>query len=1590
MPDLTVKVEGNVSTNIDKMAKTVESGHKQKNISDVNAGKAMEDLRRLRALAKKDVLSESELKEFDSAFKRISKILDEATRKSVKMTAEAEKALKQLRKTEDDLSGKTKGKLDNREKRTKAITDYATTAKKYKEEDKISIGTKRGITSLKTLSQKDISSLPIYKNGEVLNEKNEEDKALLDKMRGELQKYVDTLNETNAAEKELTKSIDSLTEQRLKDKDAYEAINNADKAAGRGVNLEFADEVRESTAAMHGSVTSMKETLSKKKEENAIIESDAPLSGLNDTIDKSQSALGKLTKQVGLWAIGLKLAKKAIGEVKSTITELDKSLTEQAMVTGKTRKEVYGLLSSYQELAIQTGSTTKEISATVTEFVRQGKSFEEAKTLAEAATSAAKVAGISSADSVNYLTTALNGFRLSAEQAMSVSDKFAAISASAATSYEEIAIALSKVASQANLAGMSIDYTTALLAKGLETTREAPETIGTALKTIIARMREITDYGETLEDGVDINNVESQLSYVGVALRSVSGELRSTEDVLNDLGSKWDTLSANQQAAVAKALAGTRQQSRLIAMMSDYERVIELQEIAAQSSGATLAQMAIYGEGLEAALNRLSTEWEKIISTLSSSDVIVGLVDFASFMLDKINAILESSAGIYALGVVIGISASAMLLSKIEEHRVQKMLLQGQLQSRKNNLENLKLQKEALIKKKEEAMEESKNILAKQRALIVDLEAQKANSKNEAEKIEIQRKIDAETTKLNTMQTEELAKQHQLQSEIIQLKSDIHTVDTEIALTENQITLNSGGLLDIFNKIVPVVSSVLTILTMVNAAKQSGIVLTKKQTAEDEKNAKVHKASAPWKIMGGSASGGLAGLAIGLAILTALGLGIALIVQFNQQQQDTDKMLQKTGAEIFNITKNVNALQSTFDALDKIDKKLIKSKEDAKAYADELTKIETILSSNKDSNLVKDIGNMSEQEYYKSLTSDKDRMAFLEQWKDAADDRLKSLREQQKESLMRTGVRTNTEKITATSLIRSDIYDEINNLKLSAAEKSSMREFIDSIVDEFSNDQTQAILNNKQPLSDIMSKALNTKIDGEGAVGILSDEARTIQERAKAYKSIQASLLGISGAMDWMKSAYAGWDKITETFSDEQLKNLDKFNIDFNKLNNLYTNFDTVAKKVASDTKGGVIFSNLMNEETYQEKMLEAVKNLDRFEGDVSKAVRTAFEGIIGTSEEYNDVWNAIFDQFGNALTVGIQNIGQSVDKLKSSITSFYSTAQKWNTMSKTEQSTFMSEHAAEFSGEDGAKLLEAFETQDYNRIEEAIRNNQTIRNNLDRQIQQVKQELEVADSIKGAARDEGKIKMLKEVLAQLESDTFFQVDLETLVEQQNARINAYKELLQKEEELLTKSLEERKNAYQLYFDSINQKSEDEEYEEKAGLLTTNLAKLSGSTSMTAKSQTEELQNSLAELEKERLDTLRQRAQEAVIQSIDDTITEISDSFSELLENNREILNLLRGTSGESLVADLLSQDSFATKTAAEAQQYLNEIQSTFGSQVSGIDWSKVSVSETGGQLTLNIGDQVIQLSGKEAQGRNIKEAILTALAQNGINGGSV
>lgn len=672
---------------------------KNKIASSINALDAL--FKSLKSVDDKDLKIIKE--QFDNIFSTIQQYSKKYTSKTAQeIGADLDKANRDLADKEDKLRKLKQTKSTNLKK---SITDIYSGGSQVVKLNASGDPTKQ-IVKTPELVQKLINS-----GAATVVTNNKVDTAKLEGLKSSIQEYSGSDNEILTLTKEIADL--NLSIQQLSNKLVAEQQKGSLTEGGSDTYVQATDAKVSVGKLLSDSQNKLSDLKNKELTQSPIT--------ITNNLTKQQTALNKAFKAFSLYAIAIRGAKAAILEAKNTIVELDKYLTEQAMVTGKTREETYALIGSYQELALQTGATTKEIASVATEYMKQGKTIQDSLILTEAAVSAAKVARVSVGDSVNYLTTALNGFQLSAEDAMLVSDKFAAVAASSATDYDELAIALSKVASQANLAGMSIGYTTALLTKGLETTREAPETMGTALKTIIARMRELSDYGETLEGDTDLNNVESQLSYVGIALRNASGELRSTEDVLDELGRKWDTLNTNQQAAVAKALAGTRQQSRLIAMMSDYERVIELQQIAQRSAGATSAQASVYLQGIEASLNKIRVSYEQIITNLSNNKVITGLLDTVAVLVDFAANFVDSIAG---AAVVIGtlVFMSAQLMSKkIIENDIARQTLELQ-----------RLQQIQLLK--QQADEKVTTAIRQQNADLSDEELQSAKAKYYAEK----------------------------------------------------------------------------------------------------------------------------------------------------------------------------------------------------------------------------------------------------------------------------------------------------------------------------------------------------------------------------------------------------------------------------------------------------------------------------------------------------------------------------------------------------------------------------------------------------------------------------------------------------------------------------------------------------------------------------------------------------------------------------------------------------------------------------------------------------------------------------------------
>ena len=177
---------------------------------------------------------------------------------------------------------------------------------------------------------------------------------------------------------------------------------------------------------------------------------------------------------------------------------------------------------------------------------------------------------------------------LNEASATRVNDVYSKLAAITASDIREISIAMTKTASIANNANMELETTAALLSQIIETTREAPETAGTAMKTIIARFQELkkapNEIGEVDGEVVDANKIEGALRSIGVALRDTEGQFRNLDDVFLEIAQKWDSLDTNTQRYIATMAAGSRQQSRFIAMMSDYDRTMELVSAANNSA----------------------------------------------------------------------------------------------------------------------------------------------------------------------------------------------------------------------------------------------------------------------------------------------------------------------------------------------------------------------------------------------------------------------------------------------------------------------------------------------------------------------------------------------------------------------------------------------------------------------------------------------------------------------------------------------------------------------------------------------------------------------------------------------------------------------------------------------------------------------------------------------------------------------------------------------------------------------------------------------------------------------------------------------
>jgi hypothetical protein len=224
-----------------------------------------------------------------------------------------------------------------------------------------------------------------------------------------------------------------------------------------------------------------------------------------------------------------------------------------------------------------------------------------------------------------------------------------------AVSSDGLATALQDSASALMSAGNNLEQSVALVAAANKVLQD-PSQVGSALRTIALRIRgtsvEVLEEMGEETDGVieSVSKLQEKIKgLTGVDILTDSGAYKETYEIIKELAEVWPTLDDMDQAAALEMLAGKNRSNALAAILTNLEDLTGAYEDAMKAQGSAEAENEKYLDSIQGKIdqfnNALQTMWMNVIS----SDMIKGIVDFGTQiiqLIDKLGLLKTAILGI--------------------------------------------------------------------------------------------------------------------------------------------------------------------------------------------------------------------------------------------------------------------------------------------------------------------------------------------------------------------------------------------------------------------------------------------------------------------------------------------------------------------------------------------------------------------------------------------------------------------------------------------------------------------------------------------------------------------------------------------------------------------------------------------------------------------------------------------------------------------------------------------------------------------------------------------------------------------------------
>lgn len=347
------------------------------------------------------------------------------------------------------------------------------------------------------------------------------------------------------------------------------------------------------------------------------------------------------------WMASATLFMGAINGIKdmiSSVVTLDSQLTQLSYVSNMSTQQLKDFASSEIGVATSMGSTVDTVREASRIFTNLNSTTAQVLENTKAATAFSNVTGQDIETSASALQSVTNQFTEMQGKTMQAGDAITKVAANLSMDFQtastNIASAVKISGSAMSEAGMSFNTYLGYISAAEEKTQLSGETLGTAFKTMAARINQVkTDDLTPTTD--EMSNAEKSLNEIGISIRAADGTLNPLSTTLQSLGEKWGSLNNVQKSNIGYYVAGTRQISILDATMGSYTKATELSTIAQKSAGNLMAENAKYADSFAGRMNSLTATWQgfstQLINNAWLKNIVTGLNDLSYGVKDLIS-----------------------------------------------------------------------------------------------------------------------------------------------------------------------------------------------------------------------------------------------------------------------------------------------------------------------------------------------------------------------------------------------------------------------------------------------------------------------------------------------------------------------------------------------------------------------------------------------------------------------------------------------------------------------------------------------------------------------------------------------------------------------------------------------------------------------------------------------------------------------------------------------------------------------------------------------------------------------------------------